>query len=121
MSNRRLLSGYVAAILSPAVTRYILHQRGRLAPSSVALTDSAKSVARRYFGEADLSRVRVVVTDPIPISDPPLAAFVRRVGFDFPSVALSEAITFDYIIACREPMTPSLLSTSWCMSSNTGS
>jgi hypothetical protein len=109
MSARRLLTSFATAILSPPVTRYILNQRDRLTPGCCALTDLAKSEVRVYFNEADLNRVRVVVADPLPIADPPLAGFVRRVGFDFPSVALTAAITFDHIIACREPMQPSLL------------
>jgi hypothetical protein len=106
---RRLLSSFAAAILSPPVARYILDHRDRLAPASLPLTDAAKSGVQGYFSEADLDRVRVVIADPLPIADPPLASFARRVGLDFPSVALTEAITFDHIIACRKAVTPSLL------------
>jgi hypothetical protein len=86
MSTPLLLSRFATAILSPPVSRYILHQRNRLGPGCSALTDTAKVTVRGYFGETDLDRVRVVVADPLPIADPPLAGFVRRVGFDFPSV-----------------------------------
>jgi hypothetical protein len=109
MSTPRLLSSLATAILSPPVDRYITYQRDRLAPSCSVLTDAARSGVRAYFSEADLDRVRVIIANPLPIADPPLAGLVRRVGFDFPSVALTAAITFDYVVACREPMQPSLL------------
>jgi len=107
--NRRLLSNSATAVLSPLVRRYIIRQRDRLEPRSAVLTKSARSALQGFFSAAVLDRVRIVVSDPLPISKPPFSAVIRRLGFDFPSVDLTAAITFDHVIACREPMTPSLL------------
>lgn len=50
-----------------------------------------------------------MISDPLPIPDPPLTGVIRHLGFDFPSVAATAAITFDHVIACRERPTVSLL------------
>lgn len=62
-----------------------------------------------YFKPIDLGRVRVVVADPLPITEPPFSNVLRSLGFDFPSVALTAAITFDDVVASRERMSSSIL------------
>jgi hypothetical protein len=103
------LSQSAAAIISPPVSRYIANQQRKLQPIAVPLSVSARSEMAGYFNPADLDRVRIVVTDPLPINEPPFAGIIRRLGLDFPSVALTAAITFDSVIASREPMNSSLL------------
>ncbi len=76
---------------------------------SQPLSASAQEGVQGYFSDIDLDRVRIVVADPLSIGEPPFAGLVRRLGFVFPSVKLTAAITFDYLIACREPMNHSLL------------
>jgi hypothetical protein len=51
----------------------------------------------------------VVIADPLPIPDPPLASTVRRMGFQFPRLSDVEAITFDNVTASRSPPNPSVL------------
>jgi len=104
-----ILSHAAAAIISPLVSRYISNQQRILQPLAVPLSVSARSAVAGYFNPVDLDRVRIVVADPLPINEPPFAGIIRRLGFDFPSVALTAAITFDNVIACREPMSSSLL------------
>jgi len=106
--TRRALSHVAAAIISPLVCRYITNQQKQLQPA-VPLSVSARSEMAGFFNPADLDRVRIAVSDPLPIDEPPFAGVIRRLGLDFPSVALTAAITFDNVIASREPMTSSLL------------
>ena len=107
--SRRSVSNPATAILAVPVTRYIIRHRNRLASRSIGLSETEKSQLRGYFPAATLDRVRIAVFDPLPVAELPFAGIVRRIGFDFPCVALTAAITFDHVIACREPMTPSLL------------
>lgn len=97
------------ALTSPFVSHYIIGQRNRLVPRSVPLSAYARLGVETYFSAIDLERVRIVISDPLAIADPPFTSAVRHLGLDFPSVGLAAAITFDYVIACREPMTSSLL------------
>ena len=89
--------------------RYIARHRDELGDRAAALSDAEKAGVAAYFSGAELARVRVVVGDPLPVADVPFAGVIRRLGFDFPSVGLTAAITFDDLIASREPMEPSLL------------
>ena len=63
----------------------------------------------KYFSTDVLDRVRILIAHPLPIPDPPFASVMRRFGFDFPSPSLTEAITFEDVIACRAGMNASLL------------
>ncbi len=105
----QFVNNAATAILSPFVTRYIVTQRKRLESCSLPLSPNAKQELNNYFSAIDLDRVRIMISDPLAIAHPPFAAIVRHLGFDFPSIRLTEAITFDHVIACREPMNPSLL------------
>jgi hypothetical protein len=104
-----MLKNFAAAVLSPMVDTYIVKQRDRLIPRALAIRPAEAYELRHYFSSGDLDRVRVATADPLPISDPPFSALMRRIGFDFPGVALAAAITFDHVIACREPMNKSVL------------
>ncbi|MFN7926094.1 MAG: hypothetical protein U0Q16_38710 [Bryobacteraceae bacterium] len=99
----------VARAIAPLGARYIEVQRDRLAAAAQPLDERERSWLARYFESTDIDRVRVLEQDPLPVSDPPLAAHARRFGFDFPSIALVDAITFDFVIATTRPMPPSLL------------
>lgn len=98
-----------AWVLSLPVQASITSQRNRLDRESVELSREQKAKFAPYFSSHDLQRVRVVVQDPLPVAQPPLTSLVRRLGFDFPGVAQTAAITFDRVIAAREPMSTSLL------------
>lgn len=95
--------------LSKPVQRYIRAQRKRLLPHSLSLQDFEKIQLSPYFSAEDIERARIVISDPLPIPDPPFAGVVRRLGFDFLSTATTAAITFDNVIACRERPAISLL------------
>lgn len=99
----------MALALSKPVQHYIRAQRNRLLPRSAPLQDIDKAKLSSYFSERDLKRARIVISDPLPVPDPPLAGVIRRFGFDFPGVAGTAAITFDNVIACRERPAISLL------------
>jgi hypothetical protein len=105
----KLAANSAATLLCALVSRYIIRQRDQLAPQSLALSETTKSRLSGYFSAIELERVRIVESDSMPIPEPPFATALRRFGIDFPSVALTTAITFDHVIACREPVTASLL------------
>jgi hypothetical protein len=104
-----LISHATTAVLSWPVAWYILNQRNRLEPHGAPLPEEIIARLRPYFEDLDLEHARIVIADPLPIPNPPFAETVRRLGFDFPSVALTAAITFDHVIAARERMSPALL------------
>jgi hypothetical protein len=104
-----MLSRLGAAVLTPAVEIYIRHQRDRLDRSAYPLAKIAKTSMQAYFPVEVLESVRVIIADPLPIADPPFSNVVNRLGFDFPSPSLTDAITFDYIIAAKERMDESVL------------
>jgi hypothetical protein len=90
---------------------YIRAHRTRLVGQGVPLAPAEKAWLREYF-EADLlDTVRIVVRDPLPVAVPPFVSLVRRLGFVFPDLAAAEvsAITFDCVVAAREPMEPATL------------
>ena len=62
-----------------------------------------------YFSAELLSEVRVIERDPLPIPNPPFTRLIQRLGFDYPDLSLTAAITFGNLIATRAPMSPSLL------------
>lgn len=103
------VSSIAALALSPVVHAYIRRQRNRLKSSARPLHCSEKAALEIYFPVKVLDRIWVVVADPLPIPDPPLASVARRLGFHFPRPATVEAITFDNVIASRELLSPSVL------------
>jgi hypothetical protein len=107
--NFSSLVSHAAPVLSWPVAQYIVHQRNRLEQHSAPLPEETIATLQGYFDAVDLERACIVIADPLPISDPPFAAAVHRLGFDFPSVALTAAITFDHVIVSRERMSPALL------------
>jgi hypothetical protein len=109
MNFRRMVSYSGAAVLSRPVARYILRQRDRLEPHGLPLPKEIIARLHPYFEDLDLGRARIVIADPLPIPNPPFSTVVHCLGFDFPSAALTAAITFDHVIATREPMGPALL------------
>jgi len=68
------------------------------------LSEISKLRLRQHFSDDELDRVRVVQADALPIPDPPFYPVLRRLGLDVPEPSPVEAITFDYVIAAREPM-----------------
>jgi hypothetical protein len=98
-----------ALALSKPVQHYIRVQRDRLQLRSIPLSNIDKPVLSAYFSADDLKRTRIVISDPLPIPEAPLTGVIRHLGFNFPSVAATAAITFDHVIACRERPNISLL------------
>jgi hypothetical protein len=86
-----------------------MSQRDCLKPAAAVLSSHVKDQLRHYFSHIDLDRVRVVHSDPLPIPDPPFYSQLLRLGLDFPRPAMTSAITLDYLIASRAPMSLSLL------------
>ncbi len=99
----------IAGAATPGVAAYIRSQRNRLYGMGQALSADQKNVLSAYFDEVDLSRVRLVVADPLPIGEPPFTGLLRRLGFGFPAIALTAGITFDEVIAVRNEPSESLL------------
>jgi hypothetical protein len=62
-----------------------------------------------YFRPVDLDRVRIVERDPLPIAALPFSNTADHLGLDLPDLSLVAAITFDHIIASRQPLTSALL------------
>jgi hypothetical protein len=62
-----------------------------------------------YFDPVDLDRVRVAMSDRLPLSEPPLTNLLRRIGFSFPSISMTSGITFDDVIAMRTGLLDSVL------------
>lgn len=83
--------------------------RDQLWPCGEPLPEGWKVQLRSYFSDTDLSRVRIVVADPLPISRAPFAHTLRRLGFRFPDVRLVGGIVFDDVIALREQPSARLL------------
>jgi hypothetical protein len=98
-----------STLLSLPVDRYITVHRNRLAGSARELSQVERSGLWGYFESSELDRVRVMVADPLPIGEPPLAGVVRSLGFDFPNIASTAAITFDWLILARAQLDSSLL------------
>jgi hypothetical protein len=91
------------------VALYIRTQRDRLSSRGTPLSAPIKEQLSPYFASADLDRVRVVETDPLPIPRLPFRQAARRLGLEFLAPERVAAITFDYVIASRQPMAPRLL------------
>ena len=94
----------IAAVVGPFVARYIRAQRDRLALTATPLSELSKLRLRQHFSDDDLERVRVALANPLPIPDPPFYPLFRWLRLDIPEPSLVDAITFDYVIAAREPM-----------------
>ena len=109
MSALPFASDVAACVLAPAVSFYIRSQRERLGRTSSVLSEYFQKQFRSYFNSIDLERVRIVECNSLPVPDPPLASQLRRLGLDFPSPSTAAAITFDYVIAARVALNPSLL------------
>ncbi len=62
-----------------------------------------------YFADVDLERVRLVEQDPPPVAGLPFQGALRAYGFDFPDPRLVTAITFDGVIAARQPLSDGVL------------
>jgi hypothetical protein len=77
--------------------------------AATPLSASAKLQFRDYFSPSDLERVLVVQADPLPIPDPPFYPALRWLRLDLPEPSLTEAITFDDLIASRDLMSSRLL------------
>jgi hypothetical protein len=105
----RPVSDALARLLARPVAFYIGRQRARLEPVSNGLPPEERERLGPYFAPDLLDRVRVLQSENLGIADPPFSSAVRRAGLEFPSMALTAAITFDDLIAAREPAAGSLL------------
>lgn len=109
MSLFRILTNLLTAPLAWPVAVYITRQRDQLSPLSRPLSAYERRFLQPYFAAADLERARVLEQNPLPIPDPPFAWFLRSLGLDFPTPSEVAGITFDHVIATREPMSPRTL------------
>ncbi len=100
---------FAASIFAAPVHAYICCQRDQLQSQANILPTRDRILVERYFKPDVLDRVRILVADPLPISNPPFASLMRHFGFGFPSPLLTEAITFENVIAFREAMNSSVL------------
>jgi hypothetical protein len=98
-----------ARVLGWLVARYVVSQRDRLTQSATPRPEISKLRLRQYFSDADLDRVRILQADPLPIPDPPLYPIFRWLRWDIPEPSLTEAITFDHVVATRGVMNDQLL------------
>ena len=104
MPLSRRIAGVGANVLGPMVARYVRNQRDKLIELATPLPEVSKLRLRQHFSDDDLDRVRIVQVDPLPIPNPPLYPFLRLLRLDMPEPRLTEGITFDHVIASREPM-----------------
>jgi hypothetical protein len=104
MALSEWLAGTTARAIGPGIAYYIETQRDRLAQTAVPLPDVSKLRLRQYFSDANLDRVRILQTHPLPIPDPPFHSVLRWLRMDVPQPSLVEAITFGHVIAARETM-----------------
>lgn len=100
---RSRVANIAAAMLAPPIATYISGQRDRLLPGSLPLPSAVRPRLLPYFPDEVLDRVRVYYADPLPIPDPPFAAFAERCGLPYPRPSQVAGITFDYLIATRVP------------------
>jgi hypothetical protein len=105
----RIVSGPTASLLARPVAHYINSQRDRLENVATALAECTKTKFSPYFPTADLDRVRIIECDPLPIPGFPFRNLAHYLGLDLPDISLVSAITFDHIIASRQPLVPTLL------------
>lgn len=98
------LAMLLAWFLAWPVEAYIRVHRRKLLPRGVPIAAEDQLWLRAYFSLALLDCVRVVEEDPLPIAGPPFAGAMRKLGFEFPEVRQVAAITFDCVVATREPM-----------------
>jgi hypothetical protein len=103
------VSGSVSSLLARPVARYISAQRDHLEKTGTAISLHPRAPLNDYFRPVDLDRVRIVERDPLPMPALPFSNTARRLGLDLPDVSLVAAITFDHIIASRQPLTSALL------------
>ena len=104
-----MVSGPAASLLARPVAHYINSQRDRLENMATALAECTKTKFSPYFPTADVDRVRIIECDPLPISGLPFRNLAHYLALDLPDVSLVSAITFDHIIASRQPLVPTLL------------
>ena len=104
-----LFSSAAASLISAPVAYYIRSQRDALADSGFALTSSERQALGNYFGRHDLERVKVVEGDPLPLAAPFFNRAASLCGMDVPSPSQIAGITFDHVIATREPMPTAML------------
>ena len=111
LKGRLLRAAFEATawVLSWPVSAYIVVHRNRLRGGARSLEHGQRALLQLYFDSKDLDRILVVVRDPLPLSEPPLAGMARRLGLRFPSIALTEAITLESVIVSRTQMDTALL------------
>ena len=99
----------LAHLIALPVAAYITRNHRRLIEGATALPSAQKQRLAPYFPEAILNAVRVHERDPLPIPHPPLTGLVRKLGFTYPDLSLTAAITFGDLIVTQAPMSISLL------------
>ena len=104
MSVRRSVCRLVSVPPAAAVALYIRRQRERLARDAVELAAEFTYELTPYFRPDVLDSTRLCVSEPLPIPDLPFSSPLRRCGLHIPSPSTIAAITFDNVIAAREPL-----------------
>lgn len=99
----------LAALLALPVAHYIRRHRDRLHQTATPLSTREKTAMAPYFHAELLDQVRIAQRDPLPIPNPPFTRLIQQLGFDYPDLSLTAAITFGHLIATRSPMSHSLL------------
>ncbi|HYZ86918.1 MAG TPA: hypothetical protein VE621_21050 [Bryobacteraceae bacterium] len=88
------------------VAAYITSQRDRLLQDAVALPAHLSLDLAPYFESEVLNVARLHTSETLPIPELPFVRALARLGLEVPNSATIEAITFDNLIAARNP--PSL-------------
>lgn len=95
------------------VAQYIRSHRDRLAPRGVPILSASLHALADYFAAADLDRALIVEQDPLPLFGLGLmslpSSVARSLGWSLVDPSDIAAITFDHVIATRQPMSPALL------------
>jgi hypothetical protein len=104
-----MVSGPVSFLLARPVADYINGQRNQLEKTGKVIPGHHRERLRHYFRHADLDRVRILERESLLIPALPFSDTARRLGLDLPDLSLVAAITFDRVIASRQPLTSALL------------
>ena len=98
-----------AALLARPVAHYIRRKRDSLTGDGSGLSGNSKLLLSDYFSSLDLDRARIVEVSTLPLPVPLFSHAVRLIGIDIPDPSLIAGITFDHVIAVREPMGTAML------------
>jgi hypothetical protein len=99
----------VSLVPALAATVYIERQRKRCAAEAVELASHFKHELAPYFQPEILGCARILVAECLPIPDLPFSSVLRHCGLYILNPSSIGAITFDNVIAARQPLSTRLL------------